>query len=260
MRRLLGVLALVFGTVGAIASMVGAIVVWPVIHFYADKAAVLSADVVHTVALTQDLLQPFESRIQEVTTRVTNVRQSATAVARGGDQSDPADLAKVETILAELSSRLDQAQDWTTSLKSSATSLHSITKLASAVTFDPQQQEKLQTAISALENVDTALDQVDALLRRASQEQDLQTRARHLAIVASALEGPLSELNGTVAEVSAFLSTAQEEATKVQRAVSVWRTALPLISTVVLIWVAIGQVCLLRRGWFMSRSPEEDAG
>lgn len=259
MKRLLGVLGLVLGTVGAIASLVAAIFVWPITHYYADEATKLSADVIHTVTLTQDLLRPFESRIQDVTTRVSNVRQSATAVAMEGDQSDPEDLAKVETILAELASRLDQAQDWTDSLKSSAASLHSVTKLASAITFEPRQQEKLQTAISALQNVDVALDRVDDLLKQARREQNLQARARNLAIVASAFERPLSDLNGTVSEVSNFLSSAREEATTVQHAISRWERNLPLLSTIALFWVGLGQVCLMSWGWRACRPAGADA-
>jgi chromosome segregation ATPase len=251
MKRFLGLLAFLLGVTGSVVCVAAIILTWDASYRYLGQVVETAQKVEELLASANDRVQRMENGVAETRTRIASLETAARAVAARGEQSNPADRAKVEALLEALSSKIERAEDTAETLRSAALLLRNGADLAATVSRDEEKIELLRSAETALNETVATLEQLRDKLSKARRGDDLQGTAQDVADLAGAALPALAKVAGSIGEVDRFLAQAEKEVATLRGRIEFWKTAGPALVTLILAWVALGQVSLLARGWSM---------
>jgi chromosome segregation ATPase len=259
MKRFFGLLALLLGLVGLLACVAAVGFAWWASNRYLGQAAETAGRVEKLLTTADKQANRLQDDVSDTRTRIEELRAAARTVAARGDESDPADRARVETLIANLSSKIERGEDLAETLRSAALILRNGTALAAALSKDEEKAERLRSAEKILGETVKKLSEVRDKLARARRGDDLRGTAGDVAVLADDALPALSRVEEGISEVEGFLSRAGKEVAEVREALTFWKTAGPILATLILAWVALGQASLLARGWSMLRGTGSNA-
>jgi hypothetical protein len=257
MKRLLGLLALVLGGAGFLACLVGVIALWmvraPVLRSSAEilAAAEESLKVVNDKAeraaevlgKLREVVDPITGKIRELTARV--------------QRPQPEDGKELKQIEEELARRLNQLE---TIVQISETAVAMMTKTARLTRSLPFGAAPGGARQSPREDLP---DSADVLLRLSGVLKKLRETLTAIRTNPQVRKEAVEEVAGLAREVNQQLDLLRSrlqrarqlaaefaaEVAELQTGVPVWMNWASAIGSVLLVWMGLGQLALLGRGW-----------
>jgi transcriptional regulator with XRE-family HTH domain len=245
MRITIGYLAILLGGAGVILGAAG-VLVWPVASAVDERTEKAAAQADEGLTRVKQVLARVEGKVTATTTAVEKVRASAARVADRTGKADRGVAAKVDQLLTALGPLLERADGLAESLWSVAALLESAAGLTERFGKDKARAERLRAIARTIgdgaSTLDTTRGQIAAL-----QRGEAAPTARAIADLAGRVRAPLEQFASRLAEVRQETEGVQEEVARLRREVAFWTVAGPVLLDVLLIWFALGQLCLI--GW-----------
>lgn len=253
MKRVVGFVLVLVGVVGLVGCAVGVGYTWWFSNKYLGQAA-------ETVKAAKTLLTSADQRIDRLSTRVGDARsqlvsleKAAGAVAAKGPAADPADKAKVQNLLATLSSKIEWTEDLAAILR--ATVRPGAELMTSFAETPPDMAEKVKAVEDAAEKTVKNLEGVRGQIADAGKDENVEQTAKNISALASAVQTALTEVTDSVTKIDAFLERGRTELNALEKSIDGWKKYGPILVTVLLVWVALGQFCLFAWGWSWLMGP-----
>lgn len=251
MRRLLGLLGFLLGVIGSIACIAAIVLCWWASYRYLGQA-VQAAETVEEMAVSADT--EVDEVLLEIRTnkpRLEELQQATQRVAKLGKQSKQVDQERVRRFVQKLSPEIKQVEETIGTLRSAALLLKNGARFAVVFSEDEQQTERLRKVQETLGEAITTLQKVQGKLARARLEDDLQSTAKDLGEFATAAIKGVNLVEQTLSDASEFITSVKEEVASLRERILFWKTRGPALATLVLLWIALGQISLFTRGWSM---------
>lgn len=243
MKLITGWVAILLGVAGVVLCVLAAGGAWWAAFAVARQVDDLAASVDESVARIDDGFARVSGKVESAAASVEKVRSSASLLATGTTENDPALKARVGSLLDQLAPPLDRADAIADSLRLFATLLRRTAETAER--FD-RGGRRLGSAAdkfeSAAETLGVVQDRAEALRQGAAVP-----RAQELVRLAEQAKAPLDRLAGGLSDVRAAVGEVREELAEFRRKVRFWKFAGPALATLPLLWIGAGQLCLI--GW-----------
>jgi len=252
MKRVVGFVLVLVGVVGLVGCAVGVGYTWWFSNKYLGQAA-------ETVKAAKTLLTSADQRIDRLGNRVGDARtqlasleKAAGAVAAKGPAADPADKAKVQGLLASLSSKIEWTEDLAALLKAT---VRPGAELMTSFAETPPDMEKVQAAEKAVDATVKSLEGVRDKIADAGKDENVEQTAKNISALATAVQAALTEVTDSVGKIDSFLERGRTELNALEKSIDGWKKYGPILVTVLLVWVGIGQFCLFAWGWSWLMGP-----
>lgn len=249
MKSVLAGAAVAVGSVGMAGSLLAAIFVWPLSDEYTARTEKVTQSADEILTAVNDALDRVDQGIGKTQGQIDRLRLAAQDVALGSDEGDPVVRAKFETLVADLSAKLAEAEGMTLKLEGAAMTLRQFAEFAAALTFNTEQAEQLEFTTDILGRTSAALNGIQRMLAQLRQNQDPKTIARDVAAVVANVQPMLTALRQRVDEVNASVTHARGEVAALEQGIAFWRANGPTLFTGLMIWIGVGQWALTRWGW-----------
>jgi chromosome segregation ATPase len=250
MKRFLGLIAMLFGTIGCILCLAGIILAWWLSYRYLGKAAETAYRVTEILSSAGDRVNRLEGGVRETQSQIASLGEKARQMVK---ENKPVARAKLRPLVENLASKVERSEDVAEALRAAAVLLHDSADLAAAFTED---QEKVQKIRAAEENLTQAIETIQKAQKTLAlwqQDDDPTFTAEDVAALVRVLLPTLGKLLTSVADVQQFLTRAETEMAEVEGKITFWKTAAPALVTWLVAWIGVGQGLLLARGWSMVR-------
>lgn len=255
MRRVFGFVLVVLGVVGILACFAGAGYTWWFSNRYLGQMADTVRAVETLLAATGDRVDNLTSQVGDTQTQIVALRNAANEVVAKGNKADPADRARIEGLLASLSSRLERTEDLARILQSAGVVVRSGADLLTSVSDAHPDMEKLQAAEKSVDQTVTALKDVRERLETVGKPENVDSAAKGIAELAGKVQAALEEVTGSIGKVGEFMAKGKADLANLERSITAWKRYGPVVVTAVLVWIALGQFCLLFWGWSLLFGP-----
>lgn len=242
MKRIFGSLGVVLGAVGILACLAGVVFVWWFSTRYLSQASETARAVESILTTANTRFARLNAGVTETRQRIAGVRDAARAVAKDGSRADPAFKARVEALATSLVARIERAEDM-------ATMLNGTVEVVATMTENAKTTDDLRAAEAVLKKTAASLEDVRQKLADASAEENIERAAKGVENLADSLEAVLNEVARGVGEVTGLLAKGRTEVESLRKALVFWQTWGPTLLTLILVWVALGQVALLAWCW-----------
>jgi hypothetical protein len=246
LRTTIGYLAILLGVVGVILAAAAGVVVWPTARAVNERAEEVAVQADEGLTRVNGALTRVEGKVSAAATAVERVRASAARIADGTGKVDADAAAKIEALLTALGPLLEQADALGEALRSVAFVLESAAGITERIGKDKDRAQRLRAIAAAVGDGASTLDAVRervADLRRG----DAAPTARAIADLAGRVRTPLEQFASRLGEVREEAQGVQGDVAGLRRDVAFWTTAGPIVADALLIWFAVGQLCLI--GW-----------
>jgi methyl-accepting chemotaxis protein len=255
MRILVGLLAMLLGLVGVIACVAGCGGAWWGSFELARQVDQFTARADESLGTADDALTRMSAKVEATSAAVEKVRSAADVIASGRTaDADPAAKARVARLFDELSPYLERTDALADSLRSLGTVLENVASVTSRID-DGAKSARLRSAADKLGTAAATLGSVGE--RAASIRQGgAAPRAQELVRLADDAGAVLDRLGGGMSDVRRTTEEIRKQLPEVRRAAGTWKFIVPAALTVVLIWVGLGQLCLIGWGRRRLRKPE----
>lgn len=258
MRILVGLLAMLLGLVGVLACAAGCGGAWWGSFELARQVDQFTTRADEGLGTADDALTRMSAKVDATSAAVEKVRSAADLVASGRTaDTDPAAKARVARLFDELSPYLERTDALADSLKSLGTVLDNVARVTARID-DGEKSARLR---SAADKLGTAAATLGSVGERAAtiRQGGAVPRAQELVRLADDAKTVLDRLGGGMSDVHRATQEIRKELPEVRRAADTWKFIVPAVLTVVLIWVALGQLCLIGWGRRRLRKPEPPA-
>lgn len=258
MKRIFGFVLVLLGVVGILACFAGTGYTW----WFSQRYLGQMAETVHAVetllSSTGQRVDHLTSRVGDTKTQVVSLQKAANEVIAKGNMADPADQARIRGLLAALSSKIERAEDLARTLQSAGIVVRSGADLLTSVSDTPPDLGKLQDAEKAVDQTVTRLTDARKELANAEKGGDLESAARSINDLAGKVQNALGEVTDSIGKVGEFLARGQKDLAALEQSIHAWKRYGPWVVTGVLIWIGLGQFCLLAWGWTMLFGPSKE--
>ncbi len=267
MKRIIGFLALVLGVVGVVGCVGGMVGTWVVAEkLYVTSSKVLDGGKNALGAIKQNFEQA-DKAVGKVSleARLAGVladRYSKRPATRRKTQAELTD--KQKALDAQFANAQEQAAKLSITAQTIAAALDKMEGLPTPIgreitkvkTWVPATRSLADTS-STLRNASNKLDRLKKLIGelREGGEQAKQA-AGSLATIAKEVSDDLESVQTKMRNFETKLGELDEEIETLQGEVPRWIFLGKMGVLVVLVWLALGQLCLVRCGWWLMRNLE----
>ncbi|MFO0798455.1 MAG: hypothetical protein U0804_13340 [Gemmataceae bacterium] len=247
MKRILGLLAMLLGGVGVVLLVAGGVAAWRVAGVVVDRTDRAAARGSGRLVNVEGRLTRLEGRVKDLTVDVEVVRSAGARLA-GKLVGEAIARTDFEPLLDRLDRSLSKAEEWGETLDVITRLVEDVADLSAQFDGAPERAEQLRRVAAALDEAAAVLAGVRAELA------DFRTRnaapdPRKLADLAARTRAPLERLAGGIAAVRQHSADARGELEAFRGNVHFWSRAVATAMSVVVVWLGLGQVCLVGWGW-----------
>lgn len=253
MRKIIGVIAILFGSVGLLASLIGCVLVWPTSVRLFGQAEELLSRADETVVSVQEQIDPVDDRLRQTRNGIAGLRTEVELITTG-DQLDSITQDKLNGLVESLDQQLHRIEEIGQRLKGAAVNLRNLAHTMAAFARDPDEADRLREVVKRLDLVIAETRSALEMVTQIRQTRDVSQAASRILVVLNMLEAPLIALSDRITEINGSLTQTREQIVSVDQVINRWRWLAPTIVTIVLIWMGLGQWCLLGRGLRQIRS------
>lgn len=245
MRRLLGVGAVLLGTVGAVVCAAAVGLGWWAAARTADRVTRTAARLDDGLAETDTRLARVEDRLAAIRAEVDDARGEAERLAAENPEL-PRTRAAIERQLDRLVAAIDRAAALAESLRAVAAGLRAVEDVVTQFGVEVPQPGRADTAAAAIDRAAEVLNvpraRIDAVKSTAAARL---TRAL-IALALEALAGS-DRLAAGLADARREIATTRERVAGWCEKLVYWAYTAAAVHTLGWVWVGLGQLCLV--GW-----------
>ena len=255
LRRILAWFAILLGCLGVMASIAAAYAVWS-LHQWLDRTSNQAFTIVDTT------LTEVRDRVLRAQQRVTESGPATEEIGqRLRDWSkqkavETADLRlEVGAKAEKLSGWMHQADQWLENSETTLRGTRQIMGLAQALnaSVDPaladEGLEKLATARRLMQQANEAVDGIRTFTAQAEAKEPLTERLARTLPLAARLLAMVTDLDTRLGELAKRLSALQTQAAQLHERTGTFINRLTLVCSLLVAWMALGQVALIYWGW-----------
>jgi hypothetical protein len=243
LRRLGGVVALLFSLIGTVACVAGIVCVWMFYQRVAERAEAISARLDIGLERVSNAIGNVRRAVDRARTDVAEVRKESADVDRGGAKGRLASRTlrtliqqKAAPDIDDLGGRLATLSDAALAVSSLLDSFHEL-DLAPRLRLEPEQ---LKRRADEAKKVSGALRRIEATMGGGSKETD----AREVAEAASQVDGVLQRCLAAVDDWQSSVETTRAELGRTRERLLGWQMIAAIAVSALCLWVGAGQVSL----------------
>lgn len=237
---------MVLGFVGVVAALGLGVAVWPVAARVDQRTNELTTAAIQHIDEAEPVLNELQRLSTQTATSVAAIGQAADRVAMGTVPEDPTLDAKIQEILRNLAPMLEQAESLGQMLKTVGVMMKSTAQLQSTLGGSSSDTQHLRVLSEKLIQASDVLHQVNGDLK-SLQGGKAVPQALKVVELATLARQPLSQLVDGITDIRQQTLRLRAELEEVRRKVHFWSLAGPPIVDGLLLWMALGQLCLF--GW-----------
>jgi hypothetical protein len=249
-KAILGFLAVVLGALGLVVAVVAGIAVWWAAGIAAAEARELTKKADTGLVKIEVALDQLVEATKRTQTTVDKVRRGATKIASGRLNDNPVLRAKFDDLLTTLAPVLLQAESLGQSFESIAFLLNTTAQLGERFGKAKSKVEQIRSAADSLQEAAEVLGEIRQKVVDI-QEGRAVPSAQTLADMATKAKPALAKLAVGLERAHEESQAAHEALPTIRAKVEFWAVAGPAIVTGLLLWFALGQLCLVACGWQM---------
>jgi hypothetical protein len=249
-KAIIGFLAVVLGALGMVVAVVAGIAVWWAAAVATAEARELTTKADTSLVKIEAALGQLVEATKKTQTTVDKVRRGATKIARGSLKNNPILRAKFDDLLTTLAPVLLQSESLGQSFESIAVLLNTGAHLGERF---GKAESKVEQMRSAAESLQEAAEVLGEIRQKAVdiQEGRAVPSAQQLADLATKAEPALEKLAVGLERAHEESKAVHEALPTIRAKVEFWAVAGPAILTGLLLWFALGQLCMVAWGWRM---------
>jgi methyl-accepting chemotaxis protein len=246
MKTATGGLAVLLGGIGVLACIALCGLAWWAAREVAQRADRLADRVEQGLAEVDVALDRIGQKFDAARAGVRQVRTTAERVAAGKADDDPNTKDNVERLLDTLAPFLDRAEALAESVRSLAALLQTVAHVA-------DQFDQLEGRAANLRSVaDSLTPAAETLATVRERAQDIRRggaapKVREVVALADRAAPAIDRLAGGLSDARQQLTDTRGALAAARAKVRAWTVAGPAVATLVLLWIGLGQVCLI--GW-----------
>jgi chromosome segregation ATPase len=263
LKRIAGGLAMLFGTIGLVACLVGCAGVWTVCGRLDDI-------VTQSFRRVDTSLERLKARAQQVNKLIDEAQESVVALndrvqQRVADRQDipPDEAAGIDEIERQLRARIRQARDWIGFMQAAMDLVEQVLEMTESTSAflqdDSRTTQDLAAALRAGYNeIDQAtqlFDQVGDAVAELRESQNVEANAKRIETISAKIHAALGIAERYGGQFETGVSGVRTDVAELSNEIR-WRiTLLGWIITCLVLWIAAGQFCLALYGWRLARKP-----
>ena len=245
LRRFGGVMVLLLSAVGILACASGIIGVWMLYRSVSDK--------VQTIVARLDVgLQRVSTANQNVRRAIEKARADVAVVSKespdlgGGGEKGRRPSRALRTVIQQAAPNIDDLGGRLATLSDAAAAVSSLLESIQEVPTGP----RVRVEPDVLKRRADEAQQLSASIRRleaALDDGEKGTSSREIAATTSEVDQVLERCQAAVDSWQSDLDGAREDLAHVKAQIVSWLTYVAIVMTVLLVWVAAGQISLFGR-------------
>lgn len=265
-KRLFGLIGLLLGLAGFVATAGLAVAVWPGSRWVADEGESLVDQAEPQVAFFKQKLDKADSHVQKVSRQIAELKTAARRVEQQGENSNPEDIKKVQTAFQELVTTVKRAEEFLVVVHGGLAVLMNVDKFSrflpgtAAPQTEAESAENLKKIAAAAEDLSKRIQEMQARLEQIRSEQDVRKNAAVLYKDAERIDSRLSPIADRLRIARNTMDGVQTALKKSRDTLGYLRMEVPLALTLLFAWIALGQASLTIHGWKLlthRRSPPD---
>ena len=258
MKRLIGFLVLLLGTVGLLGSATAVPYAW----ITGDEIKTRSAEVLQSIDEPLSFIDKKLDEAEGVIDKTLNgLTQVNSVLAKIGDENLPeADAKKLAEIADELHEYLKSAQGLVRLGATGASALAKSKALLDGLPFANQFEistEQVQQAADDLDGLSTFLDDLEREINtvRTDKKASKEFRAA-ISDLSTRIDTKLTTVKGQIDNFDRQITQAGQKVDELQEKLPGWIDIGRIAVIVFLVWFGLGQLSLLIHGWSMLRGKK----
>ncbi len=255
MRKLLGIGAVIMGTVGVLVCVAVIGLGW--------RAAVQTADqVTRTAARADEGLTEADARLSRVEQRLVAIRANLDRAGEEAERltSENPELPRVRSAIEQLIDRLiptiDQVAALADSLRTVAAGLRAAADIVDQLRGSAQAPGRARIAADTIDQAAATLNIPREKIEEVKSAQAVRATRELITLVREAVAGSERLAQG-LAESRQAIAAGREWTAETRDQVVLWVYLAAAGNTVVVLWIALGQLCLV--GWGRRRIANRGA-
>jgi hypothetical protein len=250
LRRFGGVMVLVLSAVGIIGCASGLIGVWMLYQRVADKVQTISARLDVGLERVSAANQNVRRAIERARADVATVSKESADLGGGGEKHRRASRALRAAIQQQAAPNIDDLGGRLATLSDASVAVSSLLESFQEVPTGPN----LRVEPDVFKRRADEAQQLSATLRRldaALGEGETGTSSREVAATTNEVDHVLEKCQVAVDSWQSDLDAAREDLERVKARIVSWLMYVAIAMTVLVVWVAVGQISLFGRalGW-----------
>jgi hypothetical protein len=253
-RRVTGALLLLLGALGLALSLAGMVGCWLVRPPLTQKASQVCERSEKLLGITAESAGKIKATLEKARANLAHVRKES-AAPPPPDKLPAMLRATLRRKARDLSPQIEQARQIAGNVVDFAAVLSPLLEGLNDLPFgpvgelDPEQVNDISKRVTALGG---AAQKLDAMLGELpGQQASLDEVSEH----AARMDEQLSEAAARVGALADRAARARARVAEVHSQLPDWITGAAVVLTVVLFWIALGQLSLLVHGWSWCRGP-----
>ena len=242
-RRFVGAMVLLLSTVGIICCVAGIIGIWRFCPYVSERVEKVSAGLDVGLQRASAAIQNVQRAVGKARAEVAHVSKESADLAGGGEKSRRASRT-IQTLLQQkvgpnfndLGGRLATLSDATVALSAL---LQSVQDLPSS-RMSRLQPDQLERWTDQTRQLSATLQRLEVMVG----EGDKETSAREVAAATSEVDLVLQKCQATVDDWQSSLDAVREDFPRVKEEVLGWLWPAAVAMTLLVGWVAVGQLSL----------------
>ena len=246
LRRFGGVMVLLLSAVGILACASGIIGVWMLYQSVSDKVQTIVARLDVGLQRVSTANQNVRRAIEKARADVAVVSKESPDLAGGGDKGRRASRALRAVIQQQAAPKIDDLGGRLATLSDAAAAVSSLLESIQEVPTGP----RVRVEPDVLKRRADEAQQLSASIRRleaALDDGEKGTSSREIAATTSEVDQVLERCQAAVDSWQSDLDGAREDLAHVKAQIVSWLTYVAIVMTVLLVWVAAGQISLFGR-------------
>lgn len=266
MRKIFGIIALFLGLVGTVACIAGIGGLWYVQSSVQTSVGSVAQVTEEYLDSTREKIKALEQYVNDGNDKIRNWRQTiADLSAKGTDrQWTPANRMKLAQLLDKVSLWVQKADRPLVVLEEKLENLRQILELAKSSRFYPVNSDfldskeiaTLKAALKNFESTTNDLGELEKSLNRLGDKTDLQQVLTRVDSVIDNFETVMNLSNAGIEKINDSITASKENVSQLRESVSFWSLIVASVVTVLLVWIGVGQYCLMSNGWTMINSKK----
>ena len=266
LKRILGTLAIGLGLIGLVASVTAIIGIWPASRYLTSQAIQIIESIEPIFTSIGDGLDQVEANLQKARNEIKEVRSAAENVADKGEQSDPADRAKLEATFVKMAQWLEKTEGLMEVLHAGTSTLLNCYEVVTNLplvwennaSIDPALLKNIQEASQTIEKTSSTLQSIQKQITEIGNNNDVQENALKVAALTVEIDTGLASLENHISQSKQQVEQTRGKLSDLKQSISFWGTAGPVVCTLLLVWLGLSQWSLMVHGWSMLRSGQSN--
>jgi archaellum component FlaC len=258
--RFLGILLLLVGLAGLVASCTGIGFAWNVRDAWRAEAANQLGAIEEGLGLVSDVADKAKKVVKMAQKKVKDLDHMVKLVAEELQKKGPIEKFVVPGLEHDLKEWCEEAKDWVRSLEQAAETARSTLMLFSSLpltTQDESARERsagLRVAAQQLDEITLILKNLAKWLGELRNRVDLENNLQRLGGLVNDVDGRLKSIQGELHRFDGRIQSWKDTAGKLKEDVPHLFALGTWALTGFLAWFAIGQLALLILGWQLTRT------